>query len=136
MNAPPEMYGLGGIALAIIAILSLFVRSLVKNQRSIIEATLERQDQMFVWFTEKMNGSLEALKASLEANKHATEHNTANLKTIRELSSSVFSTMMTSLTEQEKTNSELVLAKLDELLERDRSQTRLDDLTGTDSPQP
>lgn len=115
-----EMYSLAGVALAVIAILSLFVRSLVK-----------RQDQMFVWFTGKMNGSLDALKGAIEANKHATEHNTRNLKTVQELSSTVFTTMIGKLTEQERANTDAIVAKLDELLERDRSQTRVDDRTET-----
>lgn len=82
----PEAYGLGGVALAVIAILSIFVRSLVKRQDKVLEATIGRQDQMFTWFTGKLNGSLDALKLAIEANRQATEHNTRNLKTIQELS--------------------------------------------------
>lgn len=112
----PEAYGIGGVALAVIAILSLVVKS-----------TMGRQDQMFVWFTDKMNGSLDALKASIDAQKHATEHNTKNLKTVQELSTTVFNRMITQLTDQERANSELVIAKLDELIARDRTQMRESD---------
>lgn len=116
-----EVYGIGAVALAVIAILSFFVRSLVK-----------RQDAMFVWFTEKLNGSLEALKVSIESQKHATEHNTRNLKTVQTLSTDILKSMRETFMEQESKNTDLIMAKLEELLERDRSRTRESE---PDSPQ-
>ena len=113
---PVEMYGLAGVALAVIAILSLFVRSLVK-----------RQDQMFVWFTEKLNGSLDALKTAIDSQKHATEHNTRNLKTVQSLSTEVLKSMRETFAEQETKNTSLIVTKLDEILARDRAQTRESD---------
>lgn len=112
----PETYGLGAVALAVIAILSLFVRSLVK-----------RQDKMFEWFTERMNGSLEALKEALSVHSEATIHNTKNLKQVGELFTTAFRMQTEQVTTNIERQHELLASKLDELLERDRSQTREND---------
>lgn len=127
------MYGIGAVALAVIGVLSLFVRSLVRRQDEILKTANQRQDQMFIWFTEKMNGSLDALKDSIEANKHATEHNTTNLKTLQELFRAVIDRVVNSLGEQQAADTATVVAKLDELLARDRSQVRLRDEIPRDS---
>lgn len=124
MTGPPEMYSIAGVALVLITVLSLFVRSTVRNQRSIVDATLKRQDEMFVWFTHKLNGSLDALKTSIESQQHATEHNTKNLKTVQTLSTDILKSMRETYLEQDKANTDLIMSKLEEILERDRSRTR------------
>lgn len=116
----PEAAGLGTVALAVIAILSLFVKSLVK-----------RQDDLFTWFTQRMNGSLDALKASLDHQSEVTQHNTKNLKAVGELTKTVVDTLTNQLASEiratasaiEESN-KVVVSKIDELLERDRSRTR------------
>lgn len=113
MNSPIEVYSLAGVALAVVAILSLFVRSLVK-----------RQDQMFTWFTGKLNGSLDALKQSIEGQKHATEHNTKNLKTIQELFATALEHISSQVVAAQEASVKTTHAKLDELLERDRTKHR------------
>lgn len=114
----PEAVGLGSVALAVIAILSLFVRSLVK-----------RQDQLFEWFTNRMNGSLDALKASLDHQKDATEHNTKNLKAVGELAKTIVDTLGTQLAGEVRATAEamersnaIVIGKIDELLAKEREK--------------
>lgn len=116
----PEAVGLGTVAMAVIAILSLFVRSLVK-----------RQDQLFVWFTQRMNGSLDALKASLDHQSEVTIHNTKNLKAVGDLAQTIVGTLSNQIIGEIRASSEAIersnkvlVTKIDELLERDRSRIR------------
>jgi predicted transcriptional regulator len=134
----PEQVGIGAIAFAIVGILSLFVRSLVRRQDSIMDSANERQDAMFVWFTERLNGSLDALKDALSNNREAMsatrdamEHNTKNLKALQELSAKMLEAIIhkdaataKAIIEKIEAKENQVMAKIDELLARDRSQTR------------
>ena len=129
----PEAYGIGGVALAVIAILMVFVKSLVKRQDQIIEAASEGQERIFEWFTKTMNGTLDSLKDTLANNRQAMQtnadamaHNTKNLKQTQELLAGVLDKILTA----EKENNDSLHAKLDELIGRDRSKTRENDREG------
>lgn len=133
MELSPEAYGIGGVCLAIIAILMVFVKSLVRRQDQVVQAAGEVQERMFQWFTKTMNGTLESLKDTLhnnreamKANAEAMEHNTKNLKATQELMAGVVDKIIAN----ERESDSLMLAKIEELLARDRSRTRDQDSEG------